>query len=763
MRLSGAQIFLGLLVVLLGLTTFFTTFKSDISRFFITSTTAEQALLASEIQSGVLSRRYILAIGSDTQKPSAAFIASFTQHLKTLSGVNAVWNAQEKPSVLENLASVYAKQATHLYSYQPAHDLASLFTAAGLAERAKLLKTSLLSPYSENIKKIAAVDPLLLSLQNLLEKPSHFLNPAPSSRFYENLILETTMSGMEASAQTKIQQQIQIIFTQQKQQFAESCHLEMTGVAVFASATQNRMQNELTRISLISTLMLGGLFFWLFKSPRLLFWVGALLLSVVCSALLLTQLVFGFVHTLTIAIGTTLIGICVDYPIHALVHGQAVGKRQRVSTIAKIFPSMLLGGATTLIGYFALGLSGYPGFEQVAVYAGTGIFFALFLTRYLLPDLIDDDAPTTATIWPATYWLKFAQQHRESFFIALSVLLTLSVIALPSLHWMSDLQELTPEMESLKAQDAKIRARMVSLEPGRFVLINADNSEQALQRLEQIYPLLDNLKKQGALRDYFGLHPWLLSQQQQRENARQLHAAFSTKNSQQWQQALTEQGLSVAYLGQLTYSESPFLMPEQLFATPLGHLLEQQLLTHEKQTLAIIWLADHEASALQTLFANHPFAHYISQRDMLNEMAITYQHKAQWMLLLGLGLIGLLLSWRYKAIWQALDTLAPALLSAIFVLAGCTLTGVAISFLHLVGLLLVVSIGVDYGIFYRENRSDNLILTYQAMAASMLTTGIAFACLLLADTTVLKILAQIVSSGVLLSFLLCPILIKKTD
>jgi predicted exporter len=32
---------------------------------------------------------------------------------------------------------------------------------------------------------------------------------------------------------------------------------------------------------------------------------------------------------------------------------------------------------------------------------------------------------------------------------------------------------------------------------------------------------------------------------------------------------------------------------------------------------------------------------------------------------------------------------------------------------------------------------------------------------MLADTTVLKILAQVVASGVLLGFLLCPILIDK--
>ena len=107
-----------------------------------------------------------------------------------------------------------------------------------------------------------------------------------------------------------------------------------------------------------------------------------------------------------------------------------------------------------------------------------------------------------------------------------------------------------------------------------------------------------------------------------------------------------------------------------------------------------------------------------------------------------------------------MQTLSPAFLAALMILALWAWTGEAISFLHLVGFLLAVAICVDYGIFYKENRSGHLALTYQAMAASMLTSALVFGCLIFAQTSMLQTLAKVVSCGVILGFLLCPILIK---
>jgi predicted exporter len=134
--------------------------------------------------------------------------------------------------------------------------------------------------------------------------------------------------------------------------------------------------------------------------------------------------------------------------------------------------------------------------------------------------------------------------------------------------------------------------------------------------------------------------------------------------------------------------------------------------------------------------------------------------RAQQLLFVGLALIILLLMARYKSPLKTAQTLLPAVLSAVMVLGFWSFTGVAISFLHLVGFLLVVAICVDYGIFYQENRGGDSVLTYQAMGAAMLTSALAFACLMVSESTSLKILSGVVVIGVVLGYLLCPIIIK---
>ena len=162
----------------------------------------------------------------------------------------------------------------------------------------------------------------------------------------------------------------------------------MTGVPIFAAATQNMIEADVQFIGICSTVVLGILFFWIFRSISVFFWVSCLLMFMITLSVLVKDLIFGSIHGLAMAVGGTLAGICVDYPIHALVHAQAVDQHQRIKAIISIWPGMLLGGLTTLIGFLALGFSGYPGFQQVAVFASTGITVALLLTRYVLPHLV---------------------------------------------------------------------------------------------------------------------------------------------------------------------------------------------------------------------------------------------------------------------------------------------------------------------------------------------------------------------------------------
>lgn len=752
------------LPILVGLAILTTTVKGDLSAFIVAGDNAEEMLLASEMQSGVLSRRYILSLVEESGNAitDQGQIDALLNQWQAIQGVTDVWRVEDSRAAFKVIGTLYAPHAAQLFSWKPEAELTELLTPKALKLRAVQLKSALLSAQASIIKPLALQDPLLLSLngfQRLAEQWQQSRQTKPQA--FQNLLLETSASGLDIDAQRALQHQIIVAFDAWKIGQRQSFRLEMTGVPVFALATQSMIENDITKLGGLSSLVLIGLFLWLFRSIHALFIVSSLLIATTTLAVLVTHAVFGYVHGMTLAIGSTLSGVCIDYAIHALVHGQSVASEERETVIARIWPSMAMGAITTSVGYGVLGFSGYPGFKQIAVYAVVAILSALILTRFVLPSLL----LTLPKIVESTrkglleYWLLFCQRHRFRIIPLVMLGVVGAALQLPDVHWIQDLQELTPEMNALKAADKTIRERMVSIEPGRFLLISAKDTETGLQRAEQLYPVLERLKTEHTLQDYFGLYPWLLSEKQQQHNATFLRERLDTAVIQQWQQALTEQGLSVEKLGNPNYPEIAPLTAEQLLASPLKHLVNNQLLVQPQQVLIMIWLANHDPQALQAAIAEMDQVHYFSQRDLLNHLTVQYTHRAQILASFGMLLIFTLLWIGYRRPWPALQTLLPSLCAAVLVAGIWSLTGQPLSFLHLIGFLLAISICDDFGIFFQENRGGEITLTYRAMAASMLTSAAAFGCLAIAETSVLRTLASVVGSSVVLGFLLCPVLI----
>ncbi len=755
-------------IALLSLITsifFVADFKTDLSAFFIAGESAEEILLANEMQSGALSSRYIVSVGSENGTAlSSAFINRFKSELAAIDGIIDVWIPGKNSVAIGAIQKLYTPHASQIYSLEPESYLEGLLTENGLQNRAAMLKKLLLSPQASIIKKIARQDPLLLSLAGFESVRSQFREVLKKDQRFQNLILQTEAAGLDIKQQKRIQNQINKVFSDLVANLGHKYSLAMTGVPVFAVHTQQLMQGDITRVSIISSVLITLLFIWIFRSYKILFWTALLMVAVVSSAVLVTQLVFGYVHGITLAVGSTLIGICIDYPIHALVHSQAVAAERRTGVISRIWPSMIMGGLTTLIGYVALGFSGYPGFQQIAVYAGTGILVSLLLTRYVLPGFFGEQKMSRPRLVFSKAWIGFCLRYRKPLLVFVMLLLGLSLSNISRLHWIEDMQQLTPELDQLKENDRMIRSRMLSsIEPGRFVLVSGNDVENALQTAEQVYQILDDLKLKGQLHEYFGLYPWLLSEKQQQINYQTLQGRLDEQTKAHWEKALVKQGLSVNRLGQLDYPEVDYLSLSEISDSPVQRFIENQIVVSGQRVLIMIWLARHQPETLQDAFSGMPGVQYFSQRDMLNRMAGEYQQRAQISLLIGLIAILFLLLVRYKKLWVTVQTLSPAIIAAFFILAAWSLTGQAVSFLHLVGFLLAVAICVDYGIFYRENRSGNIVLTYQAMAASMLTSSLAFGSLAIANTSALQTLAQVVALGVVVGFLLCPVIIHPTN
>lgn len=684
--------------VLALFTVLFVNFKTDLSAFIIAGDNAEEILLASEMQSGTLSRRYLLSVGSvDKTDVNNRFIRALQKQLMLIEGVVDVWSPGQQNKITHTLQNLYGQYGSSFYSLDPEPYLADIFSNQGLEQKASSLKKLLLSPQAAMIKKLALQDPLLLTLNGFQKVGGQMQQLSRQDSHYQNLILETSMAGLDAPAQKNIQASIIEKFKQLNS--SELYQLEMTGVPVFAVATQTLIQGDITKVSVVTSIALMLLFLMLFRSLSVLFQVFSLLAIVILGAIVSTQLMFGYVHGMTVAIGSTLIGICIDYPIHAIAHAQSVNAGLRTSVIAKVWPSMLLGGITTMIGYIALGISGYPGFQQVAVYAVSGIIISLLLTRFIFPYLMTSTNSQSLNIPLIAKWMQFCQRYRKGLVSLLVVIILGSFLNLNTLQWMQDMQELTPELNYLKQKDKQIRSRMTSIEPGRFVLITGKNVELALQKAEQVYSVLDQLKQRGELTDYFGLYPWLLSESRQKQNQALFNSYLTADKQTLWQQALKQQGLSVKRLGMLDYQSSNTLTYQQVLKTPVSKVIDSRVIVGDKQTIMMIWLSEHQPAAVKSALTSIENAQYFSQRDMLNNMTEDYTKRAKLLLGIGLSIIVLLLLVRYKSLHKTVQTLLPAVLSAVLILAIWSISNEAISFLHLVGFLLVVAICVDYGIF----------------------------------------------------------------
>ena len=758
--------FLLLFPVLWAVTVWQIRIENDLNTFFTATDNEDSQLLSGLLQSGELSRRYLLVVERSTsnvsdsqpekQESLAGFSSRLVAQLANIQGVEQVWPAGQPPSTWLNTLAGYAPYHARLFSLNPAQDATVLFDPARLDARAQGLKQSLLAPQGGFVKIMAKQDPLLLSLNGFRGLTNRFQQNANPGA----LILQSQPAALDSQAHQSLQAAVRACFNSLNQDVGGQFKLTMAGIPVFSVAAHSEISRDVTLVSVVSSLSVMLVFLLLFRSFTALHWVMMLQTAAFAVGALVTALIFQQIHSLTLALGASLLGICTDYPIHVMVHAAKQGDPP-LDSVKLLWPSLLMGGFTTVIGYLAMGMTGFPGFEQIAVFALFSITTSLGLTRWVLPALLNRQKLKVAHLPGIGAWVDFCAHRRKVLWGLFAVASILAVSLLPQLRWMTDMQKLAINMDALKQQDHAVRQHFSDIEPGRFVLIQSADMEGALRQSEAVERRLQVLKQAGALADYHGFFPWLVSQQLQVENARVYAQALTEPFVLAWKTALQRAQLSTEKLGRLLPASEAALLAEAVLETPVRHILTGQLLAGQNGVTLSIWLGEHDPQKLTQSLEGLAGVRYFSQKDQLDELAQRYRDKSLFMLMIGIVIMGIMIWIQQKELLKVLLTLFPALASVLFIFAIWALIGEELSFLHVIGLLLSVSLCIDYGIFFMENRGRDVDVTYHAIASSTLTTLASFGALGLGKTPTLPILALSVSVGVSLGFLLCPLLIPR--
>jgi predicted exporter len=140
----------------------------------------------------------------------------------------------------------------------------------------------------------------------------------------------------------------------------------------------------------------------------------------------------------------------------------------------------------------------------------------------------------------------------------------------------------------------------------------------------------------------------------------------------------------------------------------------------------------------------------------------SYLSEAIHLSLAGMLAILVLLLMTLRSPMRVARVLAPLLLAVLTVAAGLALSGVQLTILHLVGMLLIVAVGSNYALFFDRQASthqtDGEPLTLASLVIANASTVIAFGLLSFSQVPVLVALGTTVAPGAFLALLFAAVL-----
>ena len=794
--------------------------RSDISFFLPEKTTAIDEAMRYQLKHGEAGKVILIAIKRKNNIISSRQLAEINKQLAKKLAQNKhlllVQNGQLSHAELI-IEPFYSYR--YLIRKQSNDAQNSIFSQHRLRTSFEHLLQRLEIMISPAEQKLFAQDPQMLWLSMLKQWQSQKLQKQHGVWFDVEgkqtfLFVKTRAEAFDLDQQKRnideIKEQIeQQIKNVSQTEDADNIELILTGAPLFALASKKSISQQTKIISTIASLILMTFLYWFFRSIKIVLLTALPLAIAILSGMTIVMLSDGFIHGITIAFGITIIGIAVDYPVHLYSHvvflhsssgslqssllsaevNEKQNNSQLTAIIRSIWPMMRLGLITTIIGFSAITFSDFSGLRQLGLFAVSGLISAAMVTRFLLP-LIPVAKNSSSQENIAYKQLLYLVQYPTPRFITLvSILMVLSAVVYIGFNqsnlWQKDLSALSPIPQWKKQQDFQLRKAMGIAELRYVLIIQEADFEKLLQQSEQLIPRLEGLKKADIISGYDMAARYLPSIKHQKLQQQNLPETKVLQH--RLQQVLEDSEFNISAF-------SPFLYAVEKSRKMLP-LSEQILLTHN---------LDHSQSTAQTesqwknnviidklktlLYQNKTSSMWtaviplqgvknnqLKQSDFKNSQLLDLKVQAEIMLsdyrndallwfLAGLILIISVLFYSSQKASSLFILAWPFIGAVILTIASLLLMGYSLSIFHLVTLLLVVGLGIDYSIFtffskYRDGEIRGLNnqpsdVAKVSIIICMTSTLIMFGSLSISDLPVLKAIGLTASLGSVYAFVL---------
>jgi predicted exporter len=758
---------------------------TDLSVFLPVNPTPVQQLLVDQLRDGPASRLILIAIVQGDAAARARASVALANRLRKDPQFSSVNNGA--PDALQSDREFLFK---HRYLLSESVT-AERFSAPGLHAAISETIENLASPAGLLFKSLLPRDPTG-ELLNIIEQLSRSAAPETKDGVWVSAdgsrclaVAQTTASGSDSDAQARAIDAIRAAFASAVRAAPpamSAVQLKLSGPGVFAVAARAKIERAAVRLSIASGMLVVTLLLVVYRSlPALV--LG--LLPVASGALIgiaAVALGFGAVHGVTLGFGATLIGESVDYSIYFFIQShRRRGTQAAARTWQQLWwPTIRLGLLTSVCGFASLLPSGFPGLKQLGVYSICGLIAAALVTRYVLPVLlpagfaIRDLTPLGEGIAGAL------RRSRRSGGRALTLLLVgLMALSLAALYlhrhtlWNRELAVLSPISIEEQNFDAKLRADLGAADVRDLVIVSGPDLESILRSAEQAAHALQPLVDAEVIGGFESPARYLpsLATQEARRGGLPSDAELRDNLRQATMGLPIRSGRLLPFLEDVEATRHAALVTARDLAGTSLNAGFEALILHQKDRWNALLPLQNPASGREIDLARVAAALEVSQvrgaqaLDLKLEsdaLYAGYLKEAIRFSLAGFLALSALLLIALRSALRVARVLAPLVLSVCLVAAGLAISGVQLTILHLVGLLLIVAVGSNYALFFdRQASSGNRgseALTLASLIIANAGTVMGFGLLSFSQVPVLVALGTTVAPGAFLALLFAALL-----
>jgi len=545
---------------------------------------------------------------------------------------------------------------------------------------------------------------------------------------------------------------------------APQVELIQAGVILHAAEASAQASGEVSTIGIGSLLGIILLMWFAFHSFKP---ISLIMLSIgigFLGALSVCWLMFGQIHLLTLVFGASLIGVAQDYGIYFLSNRlSADEKLDSPALLKRLLPGLGLTLLAAVIGYMGLALTPFPGLRQMAVFSALGLVFAWLTVVFWFPALIGGRSLKAGALvrvyggalrrWP------LLRLNRATLGAAVVFVLAAGY-GISRLGANDDIRLLQNPPKHLIDDQIKLSKLTDAPTPVQYFLVRGASAEEVLQREEALKAKLDKLIAGGGFTGYQAVSNWVPSARTQAERRALIEQkllgdggplrglAEQTGEDARWIAAIRA-GLLAA--------GTP-LTPEDFLKSPASepsrHLWLGQTGGVHASIVALRGLGRAAVPEVMRAADGLQGVQWVDKVAEISSVLGRYRENMSWVVLGAYALVFALLFPRYRGrTWRVL---APTALASVATLAILGFASQNLQLFHVLALLLLLGVGVDYGIFMQERPDNRGNAAWMAVGMSASSTFLSFGLLGLSKTPALQAFGLTMLLGIALAWLIVP-------